>query len=975
VAKCLCEIDFLNTGTFDCDLWPLWPVLLMLKLDRQYHIFVYRFCMKIVEQSDTLQQIDRLLATFDLIACHSSFDVERLARQFFLEVTGRIFTDCKIDVQVGLILRALVLLLLHINDSPEDGLHAAFAVSPFCVPTELDGGLPDIASIADVVRILCGPTDRRSYRFGFQIDARGCPLFRDLFEVTRRCMACAKAGNEMIVFWNCQFASFADRCHSSQSGMMLNQIAALFYETAARENVRRLKALKQTIFEMYDRVPFDAPDPELGISMGDIEAIRETKNKVAARNSQRFAHLVREQMHELSPWLDSRFRCSHERRVFRNCRFGAQPLIRAFWNNGVADMTLPGVLSSGLESPCFSVRLGREVASLVCRIQDELQVTKGARVVHIRLSDIKRIHFRSRFLRQTAIEIFLRDGGTHLLDFRPASAMEVARQLRCPPIATWTAHNYMQRWIDGQISSFQYLMLINEYAGRSFNDANLYPIFPWIVWDFSQARPIARNLRRPFAESDCHSKAHSYSDAVASLLNRVIPFSRLPRSQTFSSLHEAGSFFRRQKLCTELPPDFFFSPASVTGFDLPTWAHGDPDAFVYFHRKLLECDAVSRDLHVWIDLVFGYATHGRAGMDNSNLFHQRLFSCEAHSDPVEIEMCVKDNGQMPSVLFSQAHPPRRLQPRQTVLTSVVGTKTGKELVHASVVKCNSSTVIIVCVSIDGAVDSVEWVFLGQDVTVTHIGNIGTGENLFTDAGSAVICIDKAASFCHLITREGMRGIQLNFTAPLFAVGKCGHIAISGVDGQVMRFPIDYPGELKPVCTTANDYISAFDWDPKYGIVAVGTWDGHLVISFVRDGGYFWSADVGETPLRISITQSFGFILVETKSSLTLFNCNGKKLRSWCKPTDFAISGIRTWKCERGFDYFALSDVSGRIHIFEAFFLNVGEHVYECGLPVVSMFYSVADRILVAVTSTGEFRAFPAELPSHVFDFGHSAQEF
>lgn len=30
------------------------------------------------------------------------------------------------------------------------------------------------------------------------------------------------------------------------------------------------------------------------------------------------------------------------------------------------------------------------------------------------------------------------------------------------------------------ISTFDYLMLVNKYAGRSFNDTSQYPIMPWI---------------------------------------------------------------------------------------------------------------------------------------------------------------------------------------------------------------------------------------------------------------------------------------------------------------------------------------------------------------------------------------------------------------------------------------------------------------------------------------------------------------
>eukprot|EP00330_Aristerostoma_sp_ATCC50986_P010961 CAMPEP_0114575298 /NCGR_PEP_ID=MMETSP0125-20121206/183_1 /TAXON_ID=485358 ORGANISM="Aristerostoma sp., Strain ATCC 50986" /NCGR_SAMPLE_ID=MMETSP0125 /ASSEMBLY_ACC=CAM_ASM_000245 /LENGTH=143 /DNA_ID=CAMNT_0001762919 /DNA_START=6529 /DNA_END=6960 /DNA_ORIENTATION=- len=46
-----------------------------------------------------------------------------------------------------------------------------------------------------------------------------------------------------------------------------------------------------------------------------------------------------------------------------------------------------------------------------------------------------------------------------------------------------------KKWVEGELSNFDYLMALNTYAGRSYNDINQYPVFPWIVKDYS-----SRNL-------------------------------------------------------------------------------------------------------------------------------------------------------------------------------------------------------------------------------------------------------------------------------------------------------------------------------------------------------------------------------------------------------------------------------------------------------------------------------------------------
>lgn len=45
----------------------------------------------------------------------------------------------------------------------------------------------------------------------------------------------------------------------------------------------------------------------------------------------------------------------------------------------------------------------------------------------------------------------------------------------CPP------NEYTYKWVNREISTFEYLLIINKFAGRSFNDISQYPIFPWII--------------------------------------------------------------------------------------------------------------------------------------------------------------------------------------------------------------------------------------------------------------------------------------------------------------------------------------------------------------------------------------------------------------------------------------------------------------------------------------------------------------
>lgn len=55
-------------------------------------------------------------------------------------------------------------------------------------------------------------------------------------------------------------------------------------------------------------------------------------------------------------------------------------------------------------------------------------------------------------------------------------------------MAEHTAESYMLQWQRGLLSNYQYLLHLNNLADRSSNDLSQYPIFPWIIADYSSTQ-------------------------------------------------------------------------------------------------------------------------------------------------------------------------------------------------------------------------------------------------------------------------------------------------------------------------------------------------------------------------------------------------------------------------------------------------------------------------------------------------------
>ncbi|WFD29902.1 beige protein-like 1 [Malassezia sp. CBS 17886] len=279
-----------------------------------------------------------------------------------------------------------------------------------------------------------------------------------------------------------------------------------------------------------------------------------------------------------------------------------------------------------------------------------------------------------------------------------------------------------QAWQERRLSNAQYLMTLNTLAGRTMNDLTQFPIFPWVLADYTSARldladaASFRRLDRPMGAQTAARRAefadryaqlvevnmepfhygthYSTAASVCSFLVRLQPFAQLMRElhgghfdladRTFSSLERtwrSASEVSRADV-RELIPEFFFLPemfintnqfdfgrtqagAAIDDVELPPWAHGDPWLFVQLHREALESEHVSAHLHEWIDLVFGHRSHGPAAVAATNLFHPLSYAShvdlEQIDSPLERQAAaqvVHNFGQTPSPLFLRAHPAR-----------------------------------------------------------------------------------------------------------------------------------------------------------------------------------------------------------------------------------------------------------------------------------------------------------------------------
>ena len=97
-------------------------------------------------------------------------------------------------------------------------------------------------------------------------------------------------------------------------------------------------------------------------------------------------------------------------------------------------------------------------------------------------------------LKDTGLEVYTQDGSA-LLAFDSARSREAVLRLilertsgRRIPLPVYTDRSYVEQaselWHAGRIDNYEYLLVLNSAAGRSFHDLSRYPVMPWVLSDY-----------------------------------------------------------------------------------------------------------------------------------------------------------------------------------------------------------------------------------------------------------------------------------------------------------------------------------------------------------------------------------------------------------------------------------------------------------------------------------------------------------
>ena len=290
------------------------------------------------------------------------------------------------------------------------------------------------------------------------------------------------------------------------------------------------------------------------------------------------------------------------------------------------------------------------------------------------------------------------------------------------PLKLFEQLDYKQKFINNEISIFNYLLLLNKYSSRSYNNYNQYLIFPILICKNSDNVYVSRDLSKAMClnkkdpelevyENNIEELGYYFNTCYSSLvhvlyyLERLAPFTYnqikfqsgkfdSPDRQ-FSSMDEFLSVFLSRGENREFVPEIFYHFEMYLNLNKNNFGsipkcknkvnNFNQDCknsiieFTIYYRRLLE---KQNTISKWIDNVFGSNQYNDS-INTLNAFPKYCYeqfndleSIKNSGKPQEIiykELNLKINylnlGIIPSTLFGKPHPDRLEEPQNKIISS------------------------------------------------------------------------------------------------------------------------------------------------------------------------------------------------------------------------------------------------------------------------------------------------------------------
>ena len=297
---------------------------------------------------------------------------------------------------------------------------------------------------------------------------------------------------------------------------------------------------------------------------------------------------------------------------------------------------------------------------------------KKDKKIVLEFNDIKEVVNRTFFYSWVSFEIFLKNGKSFLFNLFVEETnydmLEFLKQKEIPVIRKATEYfrkeEFAKKWKEEKITTFDYILLLNKYSSRTYNDPNQYPVMPWIFLE--EGIDFVRNFDLPISVQDddkkedflsktenyilgdgmiSHSNHYSTSAYICFYLMRINPFTNnmikfqskgfdIPDRQ-YSDMRQTIFLCQKMNNNREMIPELFSIPEiyinlndndfgkqkdgnRVHNITFDPYAENSIEFCYIIKNKINNNTEINNKINKWFDFIFGVNQLGNYISDKTN---------------------------------------------------------------------------------------------------------------------------------------------------------------------------------------------------------------------------------------------------------------------------------------------------------------------------------------------------------------------
>ena len=220
------------------------------------------------------------------------------------------------------------------------------------------------------------------------------------------------------------------------------------------------------------------------------------------------------------------------------------------------------------------------------------------KTVLIIFNEIEEIVERRALLMWKAVEIYLKNGKSHIFNFLNCSEYEnflkiiknssTIKNLIRKKDFLKSEKKITNEWKKGHINNYEYILLLNKYSSRTYNDTMQYPVFPWLLKNYENLQAINENKNK-FEEALIeYLNFKADKENLYEIKNKN---NNINASQNSSKINEAKLYIRK----LEYPPSLqtkekrettimkYIDAEGYESFQSHSGCHYSTSAYIFFY--------------------------------------------------------------------------------------------------------------------------------------------------------------------------------------------------------------------------------------------------------------------------------------------------------------------------------------------------------------------------------------------------------